>query len=296
MKNKVLLFVLQFFGWLPLSAGRLLGRTIGRVIYRLQLSPVLVSRINVRLCYPQMTAQQIESLCKKRMLQLGQAFVETPRVWSKPNAWLESKIVAVEGLELFQTAMADKRGTILIVPHQGNWEVVGLWVSPRSKMTSLYEPPKIPEVGTWIKSSREQSGATLVPTDGRGVAALIKALKRGETTAILPDQQPEESGGIYAPFMGVQARTMTLLTNLIGRSGCQALFCSAIRETGGWRLHFLPAEEGLYSDDKTVAVSALNAGVEKMVELAPEQYQWEYKRFRAQPDGTDFYANGLQEH
>ena len=38
-----------------------------------------------------------------------------------------------------------------IVPHLSNWEVIGLWVSPRSKMTSLYEPPKIPEVGAWIK-------------------------------------------------------------------------------------------------------------------------------------------------
>ena len=285
--------MLQLFGWFPLSVGRLLGRAIGRVIYLLNLGPVLISRINLHLCYPQMSPQEIESLCKKRMLQLGQAFVETPRVWTKPSAWLESKIVAVQGMEYFQAAMADKRGTILIVPHQGNWEVLGLWVSPRSKMTSLYEPPKIPEVGKWIKSSREKSGATLVPTDGRGVAALIKALKRGETTAILPDQQPEESGGIFAPFMGVQARTMTLLTNLIARSGCQALLCCAIRQPGGWRLHFLPAEEELYSEDKAVAVGALNKGIERIVALAPEQYQWEYKRFRAQPDGTNFYANGL---
>jgi KDO2-lipid IV(A) lauroyltransferase len=293
LKNKVLLFVLKFFGWLPLPVGRLLGRFIGRLIYRLELGPVLVSRINLRLCYPGLSPQQIEALCHKRMLEFGQAFLETPRVWSKSSDWLENKIVAVEGLELFQAAMADTRGTILIIPHQGNWEVVGLWASHRCKMTSLYEPPKIPEVGAWIKFSREQSGATLVPTDGRGVAALIKALKRGETTGILPDQQPGESGGIFAPFMGVQARTMTLLTNLIARSGCQALFCAAIREPGGWRLHFLPADEELYSEDKLVAVGSLNKNVEKIVALAPEQYQWEYKRFRAQPDGTDFYANGL---
>ena len=278
------------FGCIPLSVGRLLGRTLGRIIYLLKLTPVLVTRINLRLCYPELSSDEIEALCKKRMLHLGQAFVETPRVWSKPSTWLERKIVAVEGEELFEAAMQDPRGTILIVPHLGNWEVIGLWVSPRSKMTSLYEPPKIPEVDNWIKRAREQSGATLVPTDARGVAALIKALKRGETTAILPDQQPEESGGIFAPFMQVQARTMTLLTNLINRSGCQALFCAAIREPGGWRLHFSTAADGLFSEDRDMAVGALNRGVEKMVELAPEQYQWEYKRFRAQPDGSNVYA------
>lgn len=296
MKNKLLLFLLQLFGWLPLTGGRLLGCILGRVIYALKLGPVLVSQVNLRLCYPQMSPQQRESLCRERMLHFGQAFVETPRVWSKSSAWLESKIVAVEGIEFFQAAMAAKPGTILIVPHLGNWEVVGLWASSRCQMTSLYEPPKIPELGAWIKKSREQAGATLVPTDGRGVAALIKALKRGETTGILPDQQPEESGGMFAPFMGVQTRTMTLLTNLMARSGCRALFCTAIREPGGWRLHFVPADDALYSADKATAVSALNAGVEKLVALAPEQYQWEYKRFRAQPDGSNPYAKGIQEH
>ena len=193
-------------------------------------------------------------------------------------------------MALFEAAVADPRGTLLVVPHQGNWEVVGLWVSKQTAMTSLYEPPKMPALDRWIKSSREQSGATLVPTDVRGVAALIKALKRGETSGILPDQVPTESGGIMAPFMGIPARTMTLVTNLVQRAHCQVLLCAAIREPGGWRLHFLPASEAVFSDQQEVAVAALNTDVERLVALAPEQYQWEYKRFRAQPDGRQYYA------
>jgi KDO2-lipid IV(A) lauroyltransferase len=293
MKITLLLLLLKGFGWLPLSVGRFLGRTIGRVIYYFKRTPALVATINLRLCYPEMSASQIEKLCKRRMLDLGQAFIETSRVWQKPSVWLESKIVAVEGLALFQAAMADKRGTIMVAPHQGNWEALGLWISKRGKMTSLYEPPKIPKLGAWVKASREQAGATLVPTDGRGVAALLIALKRGETTAILPDQQPSDSGGIIAPFMGLETPTMTLVTKLIGRSASQALFCAAIREPGGWRLHFLPAPDGLYDADTAIAVGAMNKGVEQIIALAPEQYQWEYKRFRKQPDGRNIYAKGL---
>lgn len=293
MKNKIILFLLKGFSCFPLSIGRFIGRTLGSIVYYLKFTPRWVATVNLRLCYPDMPAQQLDKLCKQRMLDLGQAFIETARAWRKPSNWLESKIISVEGLALFQAAMEDKRGTIIIGPHQGNWEVVGLWVSLRSKMTSLYEPPKIPEVGAWIKASREQSGAVLVPTDRRGVAALLKALKRGETTAILPDQKPGENGGITASFMGVKTPTMTLVTKLIARSGCQALFCAAIREPGGWRIHFLPATDGLYDEDTVIAVDALNKGVEKIVALAPEQYQWEYKRFRNQPDGRDIYAKGL---
>ena len=118
-----------------------------------------------------------------------------------------------------------------------------------------------PKFLRWVPGSNAPGAvrAKLVPTDG-GVAAPIKALKE-ETTAILPDQQPEESGGIFAPFMDVQARTMTLLINRI--NGPAARHCSVLLfAAGGWRLYFSPAVEGLHSDDKVVAVSALNEGGE----------------------------------
>ena len=290
MKNSILVLLLRSFAFLPLRLSRAFGRGVGRLIYALKLTPVRVTRVNLRLCYPELADAAIEQLCRQRMLQLGQAFFETPRVWSSTGAWLEKKIIAVEGLELLQESLAADPGTLLIVPHQGNWEVIGLWISPQTKMTSLYEPPKIAPLGRWIKSSREKSGATLVPTDVRGVAGLIKALKRGETTAILPDQQPGPNSGIVTPFMGVPVPTMTLVTNLINRSASRAILATALREPGGWRIHFLPVSEGLYSDDQATAVSALNQDVARIVALAPEQYQWEYKRFRGQAGGRDIYA------
>ena len=290
MKNSILVLLLRSFAFLPLRLSRAIGRGVGGLIYALKLAPVRVTRVNLRLCYPELADAAIEQLCRQRMLQLGQAFFETPRVWSSTSAWLDKKIIAVEGLELLQDSLAADPGTLLIVPHQGNWEVIGLWISPQTKMTSLYEPPKIAPLGRWIKSSREKSGATLVPTDVRGVAGLIKALKRGETTAILPDQQPGPNSGILVPFMGVPVPTMTLVTNLINRTASRALLATALREPGGWRIVFLAVSEGLYSDDQAAAVSALNQDVARIVALAPEQYQWEYKRFRGQAGGRDIYA------
>jgi KDO2-lipid IV(A) lauroyltransferase len=290
LKNSILVLLLQSFAFLPLRVSRALGRGVGHLIYALKLTPVHVTRVNLRRCHPELSDIAIEQRCKQRMLQLGQAFFETPRVWSSSNAWLQTKILSIEGMDLLQASLDDDPGTLIIIPHLGNWEVIGLWLSPQTKMTSLYEPPKIAPLGRWIKSSREKSGATLVPTDVRGVAALIKALKRGETTAILPDQQPGQNSGIVVPFMGVPVPTMTLVTNLINRSGSRALLATALREPGGWRLHFLPVSEELYSEDQVTAVSALNNDVARLVALAPDQYQWEYKRFRVQPDGSDIYA------
>lgn len=48
----------------------------------------------------------------------------------------------------------------------------------------------------------------------------------------------------------------------------------------------LPVGEDLYSEDIQTSLAALNRGVEAIVALAPEQYQWEYKRFRDRPPGV----------
>ena len=285
MRNTLILYFLKGIAWLPLTVGRALGKVLGEVIVILNLQPARIAKINLSLCYPEMSKKEIKRLSAKRMTHLAQALFETPKVWRAGNAGLERKILAVKGLELFETLLLEGLGTILVIPHQGNWEVLGLWASQQAAMTSLYDPPRMAELEEWIKTSREQAGATLVPTNLRGVAALITALQRGEITGILPDQQPPPNSGAFAPLLGVQTQTMTLIHKLLQRSGSRALMCTALRVSGGWEIHFLPVARQLYSDDEQASLAALNQGVESIIELAPEQYQWEYKRFRARPEG-----------
>ncbi|MBT3673067.1 MAG: lysophospholipid acyltransferase family protein [Porticoccaceae bacterium] len=285
MRNTLILYFLKGIAWLPLTVGRALGKVLGEVIVILNLQPARIAKINLSLCYPEMSKKEIKRLSAKRMTHLAQALFETPKVWRAGNAGLERKILAVKGLELFEESLSEGLGTILVIPHQGNWEVLGLWASQQAAMTSLYDPPRMAELEEWIKTSREQAGATLVPTNLRGVAALITALQRGEITGILPDQQPPPNSGAFAPLLGVQTQTMTLIHKLLQRSGSRALMCTALRVSGGWEIHFLPVARQLYSDDEQASLAALNQGVESIIELAPEQYQWEYKRFRARPEG-----------
>ena len=285
MRNKLILCILKSISWLPLPVARVVGKALGALIVILNLQPLRTAKINLALCYPEMSKQDIKRLSAKRMSHLAQALFETPKVWRAGNVGVGEKILAIKGLELFETSLLEGLGTILVIPHQGNWEVIGLWASQQAAMTSLYDPPRMVELEAWIKTSREQAGATLVPTNLRGVAALIKALQRGEITGILPDQQPPPNSGDFAPFLGIQTQTMTLIHKLLQRSGSRALMCTALRVRGGWEIHFLPVARQIYSDDQQTSLAALNQGVEAIIALAPEQYQWEYKRFRARPDG-----------
>jgi KDO2-lipid IV(A) lauroyltransferase len=84
---------------------------------------------------------------------------------------------------------------------------------------------------------------------------------------------------------------MTLASKLLARSGATAFFGFAERVPGGYRLHYLPADQAIYSDDIQVSLRALNDGVEQCLRICPEQYQWEYKRFRVRPrEAPDYYA------
>ncbi len=114
MRDTLVLRVLKLISWLPLSIGRIKGRFFGWLLYKFNAQPARITKINLALCYPEMNAKAINTLCARRMKHLAQAVFETPLVWRKGNPWVTSKVVSIRGLELFEAAIADERGTILI--------------------------------------------------------------------------------------------------------------------------------------------------------------------------------------
>ena len=113
---------------------------------------------------------------------------------------------------------------------------------------------------------------------------MLRNVKRGGISGILPDQAPSElASGQNSPFMGHDAFTPTLACNMLRRTGALAVFGFAQRVPGGFILHYLPADEAIYDEDTAVSLAAMNRGVEACIQICPEQYQWEYKRFRVRP-------------
>ena len=80
---------------------------------------------------------------------------------------------------------------------------------------------------------------------------------------------------------------------MIRRTGALAVFGFAQRVKGGFVLRYLAAEQAIYDADTAASLAALNRGVEACVRYCEDQYQWEYKRFRHQPDGSKFYPSGM---
>jgi KDO2-lipid IV(A) lauroyltransferase len=144
-----------------------------------------------------------------------------------------------------------------------------------------------------MTAARERFGATLVPADTAGVRALFKALRRGELLAILPDQEPRYGNGLFSPFFGIPAYTMTLLARLAQQTGAPIFITYAERLAGGagFQLHFLPLVPCTAETPVEEIAAAVNAGIEACVRRLPHQYQWSYKRFKTRPAGEPrFYS------
>lgn len=204
-------------------------------------------------------------------------------LWSAER--LMERVSGVVGAELLSACAAEGRGAIILFPHMGNWEMVGPYLAARYPLTTLYKKPKIPPLDDIIRTARQRNGNVLVPADRSGVRALLKALKSSEFVAILPDQIPSKEGGEFAPFFGEPALTMTLVSNLINRTNSKAILACAVRQADGrFQINFHPADERIYSADRSTALLALNQSIEKCVLACPEQYRWEYKRYKFLPD------------
>jgi len=219
-------------GWLAsLARGSEAVRTVAR---------------NLELCYPGQTAAWREAVLRANFVHTGMLTMEFAKAWGRPPDWALGRITRVHNEQLFHDAIAAGRGTIAIVPHFGTWEVMNPWLSQHVAPVIMYKPGKDAGVNAFVLAARSRLRATLVPTDDSGVRAVFKALRKNGFTAILPDHLPDASGGLHAPFFGINALTGTLVPKLVERTGCRVIVMYCLRTPEGFEMHFSEPDAGIY--------------------------------------------------
>jgi KDO2-lipid IV(A) lauroyltransferase len=272
-------------GFLPLKWLHRLGYLLGQFFIWLPNRERAIAEINLRLCFPELSEIALRRLRDRSIKEMGATLMEMAAIWFASTKRVLSMVDRISGSELFEREQG--QGLIILLPHLGCWEIIGLELPTHERVTSLYRPPRNHAYESLIKRARERSGASLVPTDATGVKRIYQALRGGGVTCILPDQQPRsDTGAVFAPFFGIPALTMQLTNRLARKTRAKIIFAYAERLAGGrgYHIHYLPADERIADEDPVVAATALNQGIESIIRALPEQYQWSYKRFHIQPD------------
>ena len=278
----------HLFAALPLPVAHALGAALGWLLILVPNRRRRTAETNLQLCFPEMSRGARRRRLRRNLIELGKSFTEIGALWTRGEKNMRRLARRVSGEDKLKKAIQRGKGLLLAMPHLGAWEMVNLYCSMHYPLTTMYRAPPMSQMGLLMRKARERFNARLVSADNTGLRALYKAIERGEMVAILPDQVPSARGGsVFAPFFGVPASTMVLLSRLAIKTGAPVVFACAERlpHGRGYHLHFLPAPAEISHGSLESSAAAVNTMVEKCARATPEQYQWVYKRFRVRPAG-----------
>ena len=219
----------------------------------------------------------------------GQMVGELPWMWFRSRSVSCLPHVQWDGIELFEAGLAKGQGVMVLSPHLGCWEIGAQMLAERfgpshGPLMVMYRPARKAWLNRLMESARDKPHLKSVPASSQGVRDILRHLKRGGYTALLPDQVPPEGQGVWAEFLGKPAYTMTLAVKLARQTGATVLLCWCERlPRGQYMGHFSALQNPVVTDPKAPVVEgcqAMNDAVEQLVRAHPDQYLWGYRRFK----------------
>jgi Kdo2-lipid IVA lauroyltransferase/acyltransferase len=286
-----MLLLFKYLSWLPLWLAHGLGVVLGWGVF------VVSGDYRKRFLAHSSLAGYTFSQVAGAVASSGKMIAELPKLWMSTAGKAQGKAEAPFtwcGKEHIETAYAAGKGVIFLTPHLGSFEMIGqAWgqdfgPKPNYKshphfgnFTVLFRPARKAWMAGLVANSRNRPGLATVPTNLSGVRQMIKALRKGEAVGLLPDQVPPDGMGLWTPFFGKNAYTMTLAARLAAQTGATVLVGWGERLSfgRGYTLHIYPLKQAL-SEDLTVAVAQMNVEMEALIRSCPTQYLWGYGRYK----------------
>ncbi|MBB5019011.1 KDO2-lipid IV(A) lauroyltransferase [Chitinivorax tropicus] len=272
---------------LPLAFYHLIGGLVGRLIYL--FSKRFANTLRTNLARGGMSVSPW-----KVAAETGKGAFELLIAWGRPPAGVSRLVKGCTGWEHVEHALQAGQGIVFVTPHLGGFDIAGRYLSSRLPvpLTAMYRPPKLQWLEPLMNAGRVRGNGRTAPATAAGVRQLFKTLRQGEPLIILPDQAPAEGGGVWAPFFGRPAYTMTLLARLALSTDAKVLMFYGERLSfgRGFHVHIVPMAEA-FSGEAEQDAARLNHAVEQLIQQCPSQYLWSYNRYKvpagvAAPDGV----------
>ena len=274
----MLVIIFRLLSTLPLPLLHLLGSALGWLVYL--ASPSYRRRMRANL-----EGAGFKGELSRAVAESGKAIVELPFVWcAKPER--VARHAVTENFELVQSVLDSGRGIVFLTPHLGCFEMTAQQIALRTELTVMYRPPKKAALKPLIEDARARHNLHLAPANLAGVRILARTLKKGHPIGLLPDQVPQEGEGVWAPFFGRSAYTMTLPAKLaqMGDAAVILVYAERLPAGRGFVVRFVPFE-GELSGTAAAQAGAVNRAMEQLIARCPSQYFWSYNRYK-QPEGV----------
>ncbi len=192
-----------------------------------------------------------------------------------------------------ETLRVKAHGGVLVSGHLGNWEMLlGMRIMFPDLPPTIFLAEEIPHaaINRFLKKLRSH-GDLLGAFRKGGARTVIRVVAQGGIAALLVDRNVRrQHGGVYAPFLGLPARTTALPAWIALRHDVPVypIFCLP-KDDGRYQMWLgpdlaadLPGED---DDARMLALlTRMNHTLETLIRARPELWTWSLKRFKSRPE------------
>lgn len=273
--------------WLPFSWQMAVGSLIGRLAYHLARSRRHIAEVNIRLCFPELDANQAGELVKAHFLSVGKGIVETALCWWGRESQLQKKSILL-GSEHLQRGLEQGKGVILLSAHFTTLELGGRLLALDTPFHVLYRQHKNPLFEAVMRRARKRRFEKAIARNN--TRALLASLKDNMPVWYAPDQNHGGPQSVFVPFFGVPASTLAATSRLAKVSGASVVpfFQMRLPENQGYLLILCPALADFPGNNPETDTARINRLLEDVIREMPEQYLWIHRRFKTRPEGESY--------
>lgn len=244
-----------------------------------------VTHENLRICFPQKTKEEIDTLADLATQEVARSLVETFKVWFPGRSRRDPySNVKYRGLEHFEKALSTGRGILLLNCHFGSLDLNGWFFSHLDRkgrrLVGAYRKPSNLYVDKVIQHGRANILDQAIPINE--TRAIVAELKAGSIVWLAPDLEAHGRRAAIADFFGAPASTSTWPSRLAAAGDAIVLPTRHTRslEASEYVYEFLPPFADFPSGNDTKDARRFNQYVEDVIKQKPEMYWWCIKRFK----------------
>jgi KDO2-lipid IV(A) lauroyltransferase len=277
-------------GWLDWETACRMGARLGAIGYSpLGIRKHVVER-QIAGAFPAKSPEEVRRIARASFEHLGRTAMETalmPRLGK--NAALKL-VDRVDGWEHVERAREQGKGMIFVAGHHGNWALLGGYIAQRGiPFEVIARGMGNPLFGEYVNGIRTSLGMDVMH-DSDAVKRTPRALRAGRAVGFLSDQGVKGLASTYVNFLGRPAKTPRGAAVFALRFNAPVFYVDAIRQPNGqYRVIIEPvevAETGDREKDVDAIVIRFTEILERWVREFPEQYFWQHRRWRRQPEDT----------
>mgnify|MGYP001554400650 CR=1 FL=1 len=283
--------LLRLICLLPHRALLAIGRLLGRLAFRLAAGRRAIVKRNLRLCFPDLPAEDRDALARKHFEALGVSLMEMGL-----GRWASDEhlagLTSIEGVDHVLDAVNDGHGVILLSAHFTTLELSGRVLSLHiPPFDAVYRKNRSEFVTEVLRTGRERSAAQTI--EKRDIKAMVRSLRQGRVVWYAPDQSYNRKGAEVIPFFGVPSMHTTATSTLarLGKAVTVPYFPERLAD-GRYKLRLLEPLQDYPSDDLVSDTMQYVSVLEQHVRRCPEQYFWIHRKFKDLPESyPDYYAD-----